>query len=220
MDPTDVTTSPQVASHRVADQIRDRIVSGELAPGTRIYQDELADELATSRIPVREALRILQSKGLVTLHSNRGAWVTKLSHAEYDLNYKIREQLEPLLIAESLVNITDDDVAQMVELQRRIEETPDDATFLALDRQLHFATYKGHEGELMSTVTRLWDTTAYHRRMFTKIARPDLSVVFNAEHQLLIEAVRSRDADDARSILAMHIRRTRRSLQRHPEIFD
>ncbi|GAA1845256.1 GntR family transcriptional regulator [Pseudonocardia ailaonensis] len=210
----------EVASHRVAREIRERIVTGDLPPGTRIFQDELADELHTSRIPVRDALRILQSNGLVTLKSNRGAWVIKLSHRQYDLNYKIREELEPLLIAESLAQITDEDVAAIVELQRRIEEGPDDATYLALDRELHFRTYKGHEGELMDTVTRLWDTTAHHRRMFTKLSRPTLQVVFNAEHQLLIEALRNRDAEDARAILAMHIRRTRRSLAQHPEIFE
>jgi DNA-binding GntR family transcriptional regulator len=218
MDPKE--EGPRVASHRVAAEIRTRIVSGDLAPGTRIYQDELAEELSTSRLPVREALRILQSNGLVRLHSNKGAWVIKLSHAQFDLNYQIREQLEPLLIAESLPNITDEDVERIFDLQERIEAAPDDATFLALDRELHFATYKGHESELISIVTRLWDTTAYHRREFTRLARPQLQVVFNAEHQLLIEAVRSRDADDAKSILAMHIRRTRRSLVSHPEIFE
>ncbi|MET0766384.1 MAG: GntR family transcriptional regulator, partial [Aeromicrobium sp.] len=56
----DSSVSP-VASQRIADVIRERILAGEMPPGTRIKQDELADELATSRIPVREALRILDS---------------------------------------------------------------------------------------------------------------------------------------------------------------
>lgn len=212
-------TSPAVASQRVADQIRDRIMSGHLPPGTRIIQDELAEELDTSRIPVREALRILQSTGLVTLESNRGAWVTKMDQAEYNLNYKIRERLEPLLITESLPNITDDDVDHLLDLQQQIESNSDIERFLALDRQLHFAMYKGHGGELMNIVTRLWDTTQHYRRILTTMAGADRQWVYDAEHRLLIKAIQDRDSTTAEHVLAMHIRRTRIELESHPEVF-
>ena len=55
-----------VASQGIADHLRDRILSGQLKPGTRVLQDELAEEFEASRLPVREALRILSSSGLAT----------------------------------------------------------------------------------------------------------------------------------------------------------
>ena len=62
-----------VASQRVADVVAERILAGQLKPGDRIKQDELASELNLSRIPVRDALRILETRGLVSLRANAGA---------------------------------------------------------------------------------------------------------------------------------------------------
>src|SRR3981189_2916951 len=111
-----------VPSRRLAAQLRERILSGRLAPGTRIIQDELAEELETSRLPVREALRILESRGLVTLRANHRAWVTQMDMRECELSYKIRERLEPLLLAESAPHLTDEDMTELGRLQDRIEE--------------------------------------------------------------------------------------------------
>jgi len=79
-------TGVTVASQRIAETVRERILTGQLKPGARIRQDELAGELSSSRLPVREALRILQSGGLVTLKSNRGAWVTSLDQRDCELS--------------------------------------------------------------------------------------------------------------------------------------
>ena len=87
--------SQRVASQRVADTLAERILSGDLAPGARIKQDELADELQTSRIPVRDALRILEARGLVTMRANAGARVTSLTRRDLEISYEIRERLEP-----------------------------------------------------------------------------------------------------------------------------
>jgi DNA-binding GntR family transcriptional regulator len=69
-------------SGRVADALRDEILHGRMAPGARIRQEEIAARLGVSRVPVREALRILEADGLVTLVANTGAWVAHLSLAE------------------------------------------------------------------------------------------------------------------------------------------
>ncbi|MFJ4685763.1 GntR family transcriptional regulator [Streptomyces sp. NPDC088789] len=209
-----------VASQRIADQLRERILSGRLAPGTRIIQDELADELNTSRLPVREALRILQSKGLVTLRANQGAWVTRMDMRECELSYKMRERLEPLLLAESAARLTDADIAALAEVQDRIERTGDVEEFLVLDRELHWATYRHHRAdELAGVVARLWDTTQHYRRAFTRLTLDQGAWIINAEHRLLIEALRDRDPRSAERVLELHIRRTRVELAQHPEVF-
>jgi DNA-binding GntR family transcriptional regulator len=209
-----------VASQRIADHLRERILSGQLAPGTRIIQDELAEELQTSRLPVREALRILQSRGLVTLRANQGAWVTQMDMRECELSYKMRERLEPLLLAESAPHLTDADIAELAELQQHIEQTHNVEQFLVLDRQLHWATYRHHRAdELANIVARLWDTTQHYRRAFTRLTADQRRWIISAEHRLLIEALRDRDQRSAERILELHIRRTRVELSHHPEVF-
>ena len=100
-----------VASQRIAEVIAARILRGELAPGTRIKQEELAAELGASRVPVREALRILESRGLVGLRANSGAWVAEMTPGDLSLSYQIRERIEPLLLLDSLPRLTEDDIA-------------------------------------------------------------------------------------------------------------
>ena len=69
-------------SRRVANELRAEILGGRMPPGTRIRQEEIAAQLGASRVPVREALRILEADGLVTLVANTGAWVSTISLAE------------------------------------------------------------------------------------------------------------------------------------------
>jgi DNA-binding GntR family transcriptional regulator len=91
-DPT-LTVSEQIAA-----RVGDRILSGELAPGARIGEQELADEFSVSRGPVREALRILEREGLATLLARRGVIVTVLSAAELRELLEIRAGLFEMVV--------------------------------------------------------------------------------------------------------------------------
>ncbi len=209
-----------VASQRVAEVIAARILGGDLAPGTRIKQEELAAELGASRVPVREALRILESRGLVGLRANSGAWVAEMTPGDLSLSYQIRERVEPLLLRDSLPRLTDADIAELRELQEAIEATDDVEEFLVLDRKLHWTSYRGHQTALLATlVERLWDTTQHYRREFIRISGGPRSWVTNSEHRLLIEAIERRDESAAEDVLGLHIRRTRIELGKHPELF-
>lgn len=209
-----------VASQRVAEVIAARILSGELAPGTRIKQEELAAELGASRVPVREALRILESRGLVGLRANSGAWVAAMTPGDLSLSYQIRERIEPLLLLDSLPRLTEADIAELHKTQEAIEATDDVEEFLTLDRKLHWISYRGHQTTLLATmVERLWDTTQHYRREFVRLSGGSSSWVTNSEHRLLIEAIGHRDPSAAEDVLALHIRRTRVELRKHPELF-
>ncbi len=189
------------------------------SPGTRIKQDELADELDASRIPVREALRILDSRGLVTVRANTGAWVSEMSLHDLGLSYQIRERIEPLLLAESLPHLSDHDVDRMREIQAAIESNEDIERFLVLDREFHWASYCGaRASQLTLMVERLWDTTQHYRRAFSRMTGAERAWVVNSEHRLLIEAAAAKNLENASTVLSMHIRRTRVELARHPEL--
>jgi DNA-binding GntR family transcriptional regulator len=209
------------ASLRVAAHLRRAILEGEIGPGQRIRQEEVAERLGASRLPVREALRMLQSEGLTELEPNKGARVPRLGAKELDVVYQMRERLEPLALTLSLPELADDQIDQLAEIQRRIESSPDEADFLRLDREFHLLTYSRCETEpLASTVVRLWNSTQPYRRIFMQIIGPSQRWIAHAEHNLLLDAVRRRDAVDAGRWLEGHIRRTRVELSRHPEIFD
>lgn len=211
---------PTVASHRIADQLRAKILDGSWLPGERIRQEELADEYQASRIPVREALRILETDGLVQVISNQGAWVASLTREECLEQYEIRERLEPLLLRESLPNLTDSQLAQLEELAEQVHKNRDVASFMRLDRQFHMLSYSGAPNTtLKGIIERLWNTTQHYRRAYANIAgSPGLDVT-HLEHKLLVEAITRRDSEDAERIIAGHIRRTRLLLAQHPEVF-
>jgi len=214
------------ASARVADYLRQAILSGEIGPGAWIRQEEVAERLGSSRLPVREALRILEAEGLTEHERHRGARVPRLSMHEVDVVYRMREQLEQLAIAESIPNLSTADVRSLEAVQERIEALPQGedaavATFLELDREFHLRSYTGCRiDQLTSSVTRLWNSTAHYRRTFVTLSGPGRRWVINAEHRLLLDAVARKDVVDAERFVAGHIRRTRIELSRHPGIFD
>ncbi|WP_424533401.1 GntR family transcriptional regulator [Sphaerisporangium viridialbum] len=202
-----------VASHRIAEHLRERILSGALGPGARIRQEEVAREFGASRLPVREALRILHSQGLVTLKANSGAWVSQMDMEECELTYKIRERLEPLALAESIPHLSAAVIDRLDEIQDEIEANRSIDHFLQLDRELHLLSYSGNPyRELRDMVERLWNITQPYRRAYVERAGHQRDWVINAEHRLLIDAIRRADTTDAERVLAGHIRRTRMAL--------
>ncbi|MEX2441743.1 MAG: GntR family transcriptional regulator [Pontimonas sp.] len=156
------------ASQRIAEAVRQAILFGDYQPGERIVQEDLSERYGGSRIPVREALRQLETEGLVRLVANTGAWVQSLTLAQCSEVYQTRERIEPLLLRHSAEYFTDHVIAQMEALAEQMEHTDDLETFLELDRQFHFATYRA-EGTyvLGDLVTRLWNTTQPYRRAYT-----------------------------------------------------
>jgi len=209
-----------VATQRVANHLRTAILRGTIAPGERVRQEDVAQQLGASRLPVREALQMLAAEGLVEHEPNKGARVPWLSWHEVDVMYRMREQLEPLALAESLPSLESADLFRLDEIQEEIEAGVDVARFLELDREFHLRTYSGCGIEqLITTVTRLWNSTQYYRRAFMYLTGPDRRWVVNAEHRLLLDAIVRRDETDSGRFLAGHIRRTRIELSRHPEVF-
>ncbi len=212
--------SGDVSSARVAAYLREAILGGQLRPGDRIRQQEVAARFGASRLPVREALRILEAEGLTELAPRKGARVPRLTQHEVDVIYQMRERLEPLALAESLPRLTASEDEQLGKLQQRIEDNGDLEEFLDLDREFHLLTYSGCPVEpLNSAVARLWNSTQHYRRSYVALGGQDRMWLVNAEHRLIVDAVLRRDAVDGERYLAGHIRRTRVELSRHPEVF-
>lgn len=215
----DVTQDGRFASGKVVEHLRGRILSGELAPGARIRQEEVAAELGSSRLPVREALQILRHQGLVRLRPNAGASVMPFDPAECDLIYRVREQVEPIILAESVPRLSVDQVAELGRLQEVIAGTRDVEEFLDLDRRFHLLSYAGCPMEsMLEMVERFWDTTQHYRRSYTRLldraggAEDPGWWIADAEHRLMMAAIRAGDGAQAGHVLAGHIQRSRTRL--------
>ncbi len=206
---------------RIAATLRDAILDGSYAPGERIRQDELAERHGASRLPVREALRMLEAEGLVTLVANTGAWVSTLSPAEYQELYLVRERLEPLLLRMNVPLLAADEVDHLHDLAVRMEQSADVEQFLVLDREFHLSGLDHADTRVLTDLVRsLWNRTQHYRRAATRLFWSEGDRSVHHDHHLIVNALRRRDADEAEHVLAQHIRRSRLELSRHPEVFD
>lgn len=209
------------SAHRIADGLRESILAGEIGPGQRVRQEIVAARYGASRVPVREALRILEAEGLVTLVANTGAWVARLSLAECEELYQIRERIEPLLLRFSIPNLTGENIAELHRLADAMENGTDVEAFLRLDRDFHWLSYSAADTNVLGdTVQRLWNATQHYRRAFTRLFTVEAGKTVHHEHHLIAHAIERRDIDDAERLLYGHIRRTRLELARHPGLFE
>jgi len=182
------------AGVRIADGLRRAILSGEYEPGARIRQDDLADLHGASRLPVREALRMLEGEGLV---------------------------IEPLLLRYNVPLLSEQQIDELERLATMMEGATDLEDFIALDREFHLSSYALAETTVLGdTVMRLWNRTQHYSRAFMRVFRTEGDRSVHLEHHLLVSAIRRRDLDESERVLAGHIRRTRLELARHPEVFS
>lgn len=206
---------------RIAAALRDEILGGGYRPGERIRQQELAGRHSASRVPVREALRMLEAEGLVTIVANAGSWVSRLSVKECTEMYEMRERLEPLLLRYSTEALSAEALDRLAQLADAMQHSADVEEFLARDREFHLLCYAATNTLMLSdTIVQLWNRTQHYRRAYVRMFRAEGDDSVHHEHQLLVAALRNRDAAYAEQVLAGHIRRTRLALARHPEIFD
>lgn len=204
----------------IAAALRDAILAGEYAPGQRIKPGDLAERYRASRLPVRDALRMLGAEGLVTTVANTGAWVSTLSLEDLNELYLVREHLEPLLLRMNVPLLSDAEIDGLEFLVDAMELSDDVERFLRLDREFHLSALQhARTSMLEETVRGLWNRTQHYRREATRqfFAEHDRSV--HHDHHLIVNALRHRDEEEAEQVLRRHIRRSRLELQRHPDVF-
>jgi DNA-binding GntR family transcriptional regulator len=121
-----------------AARIREGIETGRYGPGVKLWQDRLAKELNISRIPVREALCMLASEGLVSLLPNRGAMVPELSADELEELYALGASLEGMAAKRGVSRLTPQDLKKMKRLLAEMRDSHDEPeTWYALNREFH-----------------------------------------------------------------------------------
>jgi DNA-binding GntR family transcriptional regulator len=194
-----MSDSPQrTVTEQVQGQLRDMILAGTLAPGSRIDQAEVAQRFGVSVVPVREALARLQSSGLVRIVPHRGAFVEALSSEELIDIYHVREVLEEQAARLAAPHLADNDVATLEDLERRMGALADSGgfdVFLDLNRELHFTIYRASGRRyLLGIIEQLWDQSTRYRRLHLHAA-PERARASMFETHAIVAAARRRDAD-------------------------
>ena len=199
----DGRTTPEL----IADALRDEIASGSLRAGQALRQDEIATRFGVSRIPVREALRRLEEDGLVTVHANRGAFVTTLAEGDIDEIFDMRLLLEVDLVKRAVASITDGDL-EAIELElERAERGIRRPEWSKLDGEFHRALYApaGRERQL----TTVMSLRGLVQRSVANEALPLKAEDWRSDHRQIVDAYRKRDAAKAAALVQSHLERAR-----------
>jgi DNA-binding GntR family transcriptional regulator len=185
----------------VTELLREMITTGQLAPGTELRQRDLAKYFNVSATPVREALRRLESEGLVGTELHRGSRVAAFDIGEQEENYLILAELEALATRLAVEKMTDADLLEVRACEQAFAEVgDDDPAAKELNRQFHFRIYECARSPLLLSLMRLlWRSFAYGPQLW----RPHQQSV--EEHQLLVEALAARDRDRAARITREHV---------------
>src|SRR4051812_14872406 len=161
---------PPTAQEAVLAELRRSILEGDLEPGAQILQDRIAEQLGVSRVPVREALKMLEGEGQVSYAPHRGYFVTELDAAELMEVYEIREWLEAEAVTRALPHLGKDDFERMQEAvddMEAAEERGDVVALTAANRRFHFALMEPcGMPRLVRIIRQLWDSTDPYRSVY------------------------------------------------------
>lgn len=207
-------------AQHVANAVRDRLLGGEFAPGSRLPEDEIAAALRVSRNSVREGLQILAAEGLIRRSLHRGAVVSELSAEELHDVYQARRVIELAGLrmgVEQAGQWLDRIVAALREME--VAASADNRTaLLDSDRRFHEAIVAGSESQRVGRFYRNLQTEIRLTR--TWHGERESSPVFFARHKNVVDALRKGNLSKAESLLASIIDagedRVRRSLQSTP----
>ena len=190
-------------------QVRELILSGELAPGTVLPQSSLAATIGMSTTPLREALRRLAQEGLVDLDAHRDARVRPLDATEARNLLELRRTLDPMAAGLAAQRRTDDDLAAATAALEGLEALPDDPTRAQLEghRRFHAAIQRAsHNALLVEILDGLWVKTDRYRRHALAAGRTEEERGARvADHRQLLDAVRAGDAAAAADLTRRHV---------------
>ena len=212
-------TAPSTLADSLLEQIRKAVVEGEIAPGAKISEPELARRFGVSRGPLREAISRLEAGGLVTRRPNVGARVITLSAQGLIEIYELREALEGMAARLAAENMSDEEVQAMRDLleihQVNVEEKDGQAYFQKEgDLDFHYRIIQGSRNQRLTRVLcdDLYHLARMYRFQFGMASRRARKAL--EEHGMILDAIADRDGESAELLMRRHIRASRRNVER------
>lgn len=192
---------------QVAERLRTRIYAHELVPGTWVDEQKLAEEYGISRTPMREALKVLASEGLVQLKPRRGCYVTELSEEDLDEIFPVMALLEGRVAYEATTQATDKDMMTLQGIHDRLEKFAKQSNvdgFFEANQDFHQA--------LQQLAGNRWLQKAIDDlRIVVRLTRRDSLRLDGRvtqsleEHRAILAAIQKRDATEASRLMHDHL---------------
>ena len=192
----------------VFNTLRQAILKGELKPGERLMEIQLAEKLGVSRTPIREAIRKLELEGLVLMIPRRGAEVAKISHKNLQDTLEVRGALEELATDLACQRITDEELRELSaaedHFQKVVKNGGTEIEIAEADEAYHDIIYKASGNEkLVQMINNLREQMYRYRLEYLKDFSTHMRLYI--EHKKIYEAVAARDKKLARQLITEHI---------------
>lgn len=197
---------PSLSAERLAyDYLRERILSGALPSGTPVLQQEIADHLGISRIPVRDAIKHLNAEGLVTIESSRRVFVTKMTAEDVREIFSMRSVLEGLSARMAASKWPPQELLRLASLAEQMEKVEDEpGEWLRVHEDFHRLIWV-HSGmpRLQIEIQRLTAAVEPYLRVF--LVNHGMGELEGSKHRALVEAIKQKDPNIAERALRDHV---------------
>ena len=201
----------------VYNKLRQGIIKGKLKPGQKVVMADLAKAFGLSETPVREAIRRLESEGYVDFTPHTGAIVTKIDEGELVEIYLIRIALEELATRLASPHITEKDIDFLNKKNREMEIAIQQNRYeilAGINKLFHLRIYKAAPfPRLYKMICDLWDTFERWPSVFSYV--PERAAASVEEHKKIIQALQTRDTDQADQLIKEQKERTLKALQKY-----
>lgn len=192
------------------DMLRNMIVRGELAAGERIPETAVCDALGLSRTPLREALKLLAAEGLVELRPNHGARIAPIDAAEIKQLFEAVSGIERLAAELAAVRLDAAEIAQLKELQARMEvfyESDMRDEYFRLNQEIHRLIVAGSKNDVL-VATHAWLLSRAERARYLALDVHQRWAQSVEEHRAVLAALEARDGERAGRLLHEHVAHT------------
>jgi DNA-binding GntR family transcriptional regulator len=198
----------------VCEHIREAIINGTFAPGERLMEIQMADEMGVSRTPVREAIRKLEMEGFVVMIPRRGTYVSNMSIRDINDVYEIRISLDTLAAGLAAERISDEELEELqrllVKVGNAIEEN-DMAKVVEADIEFHDVLYKASRNErLRNIINNLREQITVIRGVSMRY--PGRLKDTQEEHRRLVESIAARNVEKSQEAARIHLENAERTL--------
>lgn len=191
----------------LSESLRELIVSGELPPGRKVPEKELCELYGVSRTPLREALKVLATDGLVTLEPNRGAWVSQITRQDLDEVFPVMGALEALAGELACRHITDKEIKAIRSLHDRMVghyEARELDAYFALNQRIHEAILAAARNDTLTLQYRSLATRVRRARYVANMT-PERWKRATEEHVAIMDCLETRDGAGLSAVLKRHL---------------
>lgn len=191
----------------VFNTLRQAILKGELAPGERLMEIQLAEKLGVSRTPIREAIRKLELEGLVLMIPRKGAEVARISEKSLRDVLEVRRSLEELAIELACERMTEEELRTLEQAQAAFKKAIEDGDAMAIaetDERYHDLIYQGTGNDKLVQILNNLREQMYRYRL-EYIKDRDKRQILLLEHDHILKALRGRNIADAKMAVREHI---------------